>query len=192
MVLNFLAVLICFLSSRISVPTLIGWDSKKQGLLQAYVLGWVGVLVVLLYLAREPGQLALILPEWLILGLALYRLQDLLFSSVDDAMELTSTYRDYDDKGRILILLVNLVEIILIFAIAYLVLVGPQAITTAMPPNHHITNIDYFVQSWNTLAPFGSAAPAAIGLAPQLGMAEAVVSLLIVVIALSAFVGREK
>ena len=87
---NLLAVVACFLSARVSVPTLLGWNSKKQGYLQAYVVVWVGFLVALLFLARDPGQRAQSLLDGLIVALAFYRLQDLILSSVDDGLELTT------------------------------------------------------------------------------------------------------
>ena len=166
---------------------------EKQGHLQAYVLLWLLALALLLFVAPEravapSGKQPLGLLGWLILGAAFYRLQDLLFASVDDALDLTSTYVRFDWRGRIVLLLVNLIQVVLVFAIAYVVIIGHDIVPAALQTTH--SHLDYLVVSWNGLPPLGSAPPTQLEKAPALTMAEAGVGLLIVVIAVSAFVGR--
>lgn len=176
---------LCDLSTMISAPQWFGWDENTQGYMQLYILGWFAPLALLFAVAPESvwpwGLLVLILP--------VYRLQDLFFATLVDGLNLRDTYAKYDATGRILILLVNLLQIVIIFAILYRIIVGPD-VSATLRDSH--SQFDYFLLSWKSLPPFGNLGDIQTRWGQALGMLEAGIGIVVGGIALGAFVGRQK
>lgn len=85
---------------------------------------------------------------------AFYRLQDFLFASLDQALGLTGkrSFTGTAWQGPVLIALINLGQVVLVFAIAYQVLVTRSAFTPA-PAG---TRFGHLFLSWRSLPPLGS------------------------------------
>jgi hypothetical protein len=170
---------VCALSRGISVSRWFGWDNSERGI-HYYVLFWLGGLTLILTVGPTVG-----LPGWIMVGLGLYRLQDLTFSTLDNALLLSdrSRQRSYDGRTLIMLALVNIVQIVLIFAIAYLVLTR-HAGSFEQPPTGRF---GYFFLSWVSLPPLGGGAMPLSTIARLLTIGEEGTGLLIVVIAVGRF-----
>jgi hypothetical protein len=203
--INALAAGLCWLSRHVSLgslPWLLGGDNlvKRQWLLHVYVLGWLLALGVFLFVLPGDGSLGIgpfqIPLVWLIPFVAFYRLQDLLFASLDDALGITGIFPKVNPLARVLILFVNVAQLVLIFAIAYRYILGSTLDTAtgrlsafASGPSVHI-RFDYLFLSWNSLPPLGNGYQAEDLPARLLTMAETGTALLLIVMALSAFVAK--
>jgi hypothetical protein len=82
--------------------------------------------------------------------------------------------------------IVNIVQIVTIFAIAFLVFTSHAAFRPAVPPSR----FGHFYLSWDTLPPLGSGYAAQTVRAQALVMTESAVGVLLTVIALSRFLSN--
>jgi len=180
LLLNQTAALLCAASGTVSLTRLIkAGEVDNQWRLHLYVMAWFVVLVGLLWIGPGPGI-------WLLAVPAFYRLQDLLFASVGDALRLSKDFDKFDATARVLILFVNVLEIVLIFAIAGFALVGKNASAGSA----YTSRLGSLYRSWNALPPLGGGVSTSDVTAQALNMTESAVGLLVVVIALGAFLGR--
>src|SRR5439155_24092568 len=120
----------------------------------------------------------------LVMAIAFYRLQDLLFSSLDNALDLTGE-RDYegfgfDSRSPVLIALVNLIQVIVIFGIAYFELARHPRDSFFPPVSGRFS---YFLVSWHALPPLGSGGGAKTLMPLALSITESGVALILGVIA---------
>lgn len=116
-----------------------------------------------------------------------YRLQDLIFSTLDNVLRLTERSREipkYTWQTPLLLALVNSVQIVLIFAIAYLLLTGQNPAAFAHPPSDPFSA---FFLSWISLPPLGGGAAPLSTMARVLTITEEATGLLIIVIAIGRF-----
>ncbi|HEV3231449.1 MAG TPA: hypothetical protein VG245_04270, partial [Candidatus Dormibacteraeota bacterium] len=177
----------CQASAAISISTIFGWDGEDR-LLQRYIAIWTLALagfVAALYLTGLPGWVFVVLA-----GLALYRLQDLVFASLDDALQLTPRDNQFNVLPHgfaVQVGLVNIVQIVLIFALCLKVFAANDFDAAA---NHLTTPFDYLYLSWMVLLPPGSGYNASTWVGRALSMLESGVGLLVVVLALSSFLSR--
>jgi hypothetical protein len=180
LLLNRAVSILCTASGSVSIGRTFGIAAAaNQWKLHLYVSGWLLALIIIFATTPRTGALALALT-----GLAFYRLQDLLFASLSDALELG--FQHFNWRGRLIILLVNIAEIVLIFGIANYVL--SDASTTAASGSGH--RFDALFASWVNFPPLGGGSvPTTVG-ARALTMAETGVGFLMVVMALSAFISR--
>jgi hypothetical protein len=184
----------CWLSYSTSVLRLpLGSTSREMAAwrrqLQRYVLLWVSLLFLLLMVASWIGQW-----RWILLIFALYRLQAILLSSVDDAFQLTSRsaqFRGADPSGTqaILVVLVNIVQIIVIFAISYMTLGGSGGFVPH-DPRHLSGGFDFLYVSWTTISTLGSGFSPATPTVRVLTMAETGIGFIMVALALTSFLSR--
>lgn len=181
-----LAKRVCELSAYFSISSRVGWDNDERKL-QDYVAAWLVLLCLLL--AFSPTSIVAV---WLVMFVAFYRLQDLLFSSLDNALELTDKggrFGGFHWRTPILIALVNIIQVVVIFAIAYLELTGHPR--TSFNPKVS-GRFGYFFASWNVVPPLGSGTMPVTLMARSLSITESAVVLLLVVIALSRFLSKDK
>src|SRR5581483_1318517 len=164
--------------------------------LSVYIVLWIAALTwVFGWLAAHQGATKTVL-DWILLAGTVYRLQDMVCATADDALRLTDRFEDpiEDPNWRtpIVILPFHVVQTVLVFAIAYVAFLSSADfdVPTKMPTNWW----ESLYVSWLNLPPLGSNGPALGSRAGQaLTMAEASVAFLLVVLALGAFVsGREK
>lgn len=172
----------CCWSRKISFATWLNLDVNQKRT-HWYVLGWLGFLIFSLFIIPRSGWVG-----WLLVGLAFYRLQDLLFSTLDNVFHLTKkSVRSSDWSLTLVVLaLVNIVQIVLIFAIAYRFLTGHNPKSFENPPSG---SFDAFYLSWTSLPPLGGGASPHSIMAKALAMAEEATGLLIIVIAIGRFLG---
>jgi hypothetical protein len=170
---------IWWLSEKLSpsywLGKLTGHD-PDSGFYGFYVLTWLAALLLILGLAPASGNWALAL-GWL----ALYRLQDLLFGTIGDAFQ----FRKFDGSGtgKVVLAIVNIVQIVTIFSIAYLIFTPAHAFRPMAPPSR----FGHFYLSWSSLPPLGSGFAAQTLRARVLVMIESASGLLVTVIALGRF-----
>jgi hypothetical protein len=171
---------VCRLSRWISISRIYGWDASELGI-HFYVLFWLGGLTLILAVGPTVGW-----PGWIMVGIAFYRLQDLIFSTLANALSLSSHVRSrsYSMRTLVVLALVNIVQIVLIFAIAYLVLTAQHPASFAQPPSGRF---GYFFLGWVSLPPLGGGATPLSTMARALTIGEEATGLLIVVIAVSRF-----
>ncbi|MGD0376754.1 MAG: hypothetical protein ABSB01_19480 [Streptosporangiaceae bacterium] len=145
-----------------------------------YVLIWLAGLLAILRLTPTSGFLAAFF-AWL----ALYRLQDLLFGTIGDAFQ----FRTFEGSGtsKVVLAIVNIVQIVTIFAIAFLVFTPRTAFSPAAPPSR----FGHFYLSWSTLPSLGSGFTAETLRARVLVMSESAAGIVVTVIALGRFLGTE-
>jgi hypothetical protein len=162
---------LCRLSSTVSLATIAG---RRVGLnagdrVQWYVVVWLLVLALGAWQTPVTGIAAII-----VLTVAFYRLQDLLFAVIDDALRLTCRSIAFrfpqagtdnrairGRKAATTILVVNVVQIILIFAIGYHIVntdasgmsKGVITLPTGAP---QLGWFDYLYLSWTNLFTLGS------------------------------------
>ena len=146
-----------------------------------YVLIWLAGLLAILRLTPTSWFLAVFF-AWL----ALYRLQDLLFGTIGDAFQ----FRTFEGSGtsKVVLAIVNIVQIVTIFAIAFLVFTPRTAFSPAVPPSR----FGHFYLSWSTLPPLGSGFMAETLRARVLVMSESAAGIVVTVIALGRFLSTER
>lgn len=173
---------VCYASERISVGYWIGkltrrpQDSQFYGW---YVVGWLVALLLMLGLAPASGSWAIAL-AWL----GLYRLQDMLFGTITDAFGFVRFAGSWQSK--VVLAIFNIVQVVTIFAVAYLVFTPGLAFSPPPPP----TRFGHFYLSWSTFPPLGSGFTPRTLRARVLGMTESAVGVLLIVIALSRFLSN--
>jgi hypothetical protein len=145
-----------------------------------YVLIWLAGLLAILRLTPRSGFLAVFF-AWS----ALYRLQDMLFGTLGDAFQ----FRVFEGSGtsKVVLAIVNIVQIVTIFAIAFLVFTPRTAFSTAAPPSR----FGHFYLSWSTLPPLGSGFMAETFRSRVLVMSESAAGVVVSVVALSRFLSTE-
>jgi hypothetical protein len=145
---------VCWLSRACSPARWFDLDSEEWRI-QAYVLFWLAGLIAILLVGPTTGW-----PRWFMLGIVLYRLQELMFATLDNALGLTKRARRPDLPAYmwptpLLLSLVSIIQVVLIFAIAYLVLIGQNRAAFVSPPS---SPLDAFFLSWISLPPLGGGA----------------------------------
>jgi hypothetical protein len=172
---------ICWLSRAISPATWFKWNEDERAI-HYYVFGWLVPLSVILAVGPAVGW-----PRFVMLGIVFYRLQELVFATLDHALMVTKRGQDdYDFTWQtpVMLALVDIVQIVLIFAVAYLVLTGqdPGAFS------HLATGrFGEFFLSWISLPPLGGGATPVTIMARVLTISEEATGLLIIVIAVGRF-----
>jgi len=173
---------VCWLSRKCSPATWFDLDSKEWKI-QLYVLGWLVGLSAILFFGPTTGW-----PRFVMLGIVFYRLQELMFATLDNALQLTKRARrpnpDYKWPTPLLLALVSIIQVVLIFAIAYLILIGQNRAAFAGPPSNPG---DAFFLSWISLPPLGGGAAPLSTMARVLTIGEEATGLLLVVIAIGRF-----
>lgn len=172
---------VCFLSQKISIASIRHWYERETAI-HCYVLSWLVVLIVILAVGPAAGW-----PRFVMLGIIFYRLQDLIFSTLDNALNLTARARrpsNFSWQTPVIVALVNIVQIVLIFAIAYLILTGQNPAAFALAPT---SRLGEFFLSWISLPPLGGGATPLSRMARVLTISEEATGLLIIVIAVSRF-----
>jgi hypothetical protein len=190
---------ICKVSGWISLATLLPLDRKSEGKrsggLEGYVVLWLIALVLMLFGGPSSGCWAV---TWAWVGL--YRLQDLVFASLDNVFGLTERGMRWQKRsdggvGPVVIALWNIVQVIVIFALAYQnlaghgdgVFEGPKADSTG--PSGHF---GFLYLSWTTLFPATSGYTAISPTARWLVMVEGASGLLIIGLTLAGLLSRLK
>lgn len=203
---------LCKLSSSISLATLLRpttWALNWGDRVQVYVLGWLFFLALGLAATPIGGP-----PSIVVLVLALYRLQDLVFAITDDALELTCRSMAFRfprwrpahglPQAPIAILLTNVFQVILIFAILYSFVDrhgGMQELTASACSAVGIASgatcraamrgpFDYLYLSWTSLFTLGGGDTVSGTTSRVLVMLEVASSLLVVGTGLATFVAR--
>jgi hypothetical protein len=173
---------VCRLSRACSPARWRDWDQQEASI-QFYVLFWLVGLSAILFFGPTTGGW-----RFVMLGIVLYRLQELMFATLDNAFGLTDRARQetpaYDWPTPLLLSLVSIIQVVLIFAIAYLVLIGPNKAAFASPPSNPL---DAFFLSWISLPPLGGGAIPLSAMARVLTISEEATGLLLVVIAIGRF-----
>ena len=116
--------------------------------------------------------------------LALYRLQDLLFGTIADCFGFQPFNGEWQSK--VVLAIINIVQIVMIFAIAFLVFTTANAFSPPAPSGR----FGHFYLSWNTLPPLGNGFAAQTVRARLLVMIESGAGVLLTVIALSRFLSN--
>jgi hypothetical protein len=189
----------CTLSGWLSLATLLPLDSKEKGNdgLEAYVLGWLVFLCSLLFLG--PCLLQFLGPAWGWLALAfallgMYRLQDLVFASLDNVFGLTPRGIKWQSRpgvGPAVIAVWNIAQVIVIFALGYQNLAGTDAFEgTSLHPHGPSGPFGFLYLSWTTLFPPGSGYTAISTPARVLVMAESGSGLLMIGLTLAALLSK--
>jgi hypothetical protein len=177
---------IIWMSNHISVPYWInavtGWkrDSVFYG---RYVLIWLVLLLGLLAGAPMSGNWGLVVGS-----LALYRLQDMLLGTMGEAFASPAfKSQPYDGSwaSKVSVVIVNIVQVVAIFAIAFLVF-------TTSTDFHPVprSRLDYFYLSWNILPPLGSGVATQTTAARILVILESGAGALLILVALTRFLGH--
>jgi hypothetical protein len=174
---------VCFLSQKISAASICHWYERETAI-HCYVLFWLVVLSLILAVGPTAGW-----PRFVVLVVIFYRLQDLIFSTLDNALTLTARARrpsihNFSWQTPVIVALVNIIQIVLIFAIAYLILTGQNPAAFALAPTSRAG--EFFV-SWISLPPLGGGATPLSRMARVLTISEEATGLLIIVIAVSRF-----
>ena len=174
---------VSWLGRKCSPATWFNWDSYEWSI-QIYVLIWLAGLSAILAFGPTTGWL-----RFVILGIVLYRLQELMFATLDNALKLTEKARRpklpaYDWPTPLLLSLVSIIQVVLIFAISYLILIGQNTKGFTNPPS---SPFDAFFLSWISLPPLGGGATPLSTMARVLTISEEATGLLLVVIAIGRF-----
>lgn len=174
---------VCSLSRKVSIAARFKWDSDQRPM-HIYVLVWLVLLSIGLGICPIiPGGLRI-----LVLVIAFYRLQELMFATLDNALRLTDRTREKLDVYKwptpLLLALTSIIQIVLIFAIAYLVLIGQNTKAFTSPPSNPF---NAFFLSWISLPPLGGGATPLSTMAKVLTISEEATGLLLVVIAIGRF-----
>jgi hypothetical protein len=154
-------------------------------LLHGYILAWFVALAAIGYLGPSHGAAALIL-----VAIALYRLQDFLFASLDQALDLTGkrTFPEGVWQAPVLIALINLGQLVLVFGITYHVLLGSSAFTP-MPPNGRL---GWLYVSWQSLPALGTGYVPNTSAARVLAVLESGIALVMLTIAVARFLDKPR
>ncbi len=169
--------IVCLLSRMLSLLTYLA-RRPGQILIQVWVGLWLLALVFLALFGPTGG--------WIVLAVVFYRLQDLLFSTLDDTFSVTDRFDSFDGGTKVLIALINLAQIVLIFTIAIMVLTTSSDWSNAANP---LTRGNAFVFSWSSLTPFAVSASVVDTVSRTLTVVESSIAVIIVLIALSRFMG---
>jgi hypothetical protein len=194
----------CMLSGWLSLATLLPLDTKKKrnSGLEGYVVGWLVFLCLLLFLGHHLLQFLGPGWRWLATAYALigiYRLQDLIFASLDNVFGLTQRGIRWQKRpggeGPAVIALWNIAQVIVIFALGYQNLAGRGPGVFEGPPRSDPDGppgapSDFLYVSWTTLFPPGSGYTAISWPARMLVMAESASGLLIIGLTLAALIAR--
>jgi hypothetical protein len=170
--------ILCLVSRAISLLNVFA-KKPTPPVTQLYVRLWLVGLILCTILWPKSGAAGLIL-----LAIAFYRLQDLLFSTLDDALGITGRFRLAGGTTKVLIALVNIVQIVLIFTIAFSVL------TTKGDWGHLPVRFGTrysFIISWSSLTPFTVNTNANDSLTWVLTMVESAIAVVILLVALGRF-----
>jgi chorismate mutase len=177
---------VCSLSRMLSLAARCHCDSR-QGRMHIYVLVWLALLCI--GLAACPIILIHLWSRILVLVLVFYRLQELMFATFDNALKLSERSRKDLDVFKwptpLLLALFSIIQTVLIFAIAYLILAGHHPAAFARPPPSSPFNAFYL--SWISLPPLGGGATPLSTMARGLTIGEEATALLLVVIAIGRF-----
>jgi hypothetical protein len=186
---------LCVVSGWVSGSTWLNLKDNKeeQGSrrLEAFVVGWLVVLCLLLFLGPASGCLAVAF-AWL----GMYRLQDLVFASLDNVFGLTQRGTKWKNRSGVrpaVIALWNIVQVIVIFSLGYQNLAGGGTDVFEGPPRHPSGpsgSFGFLHLSWTTLFPPGSGYTAISTPARVLVMAESASGLLIIGLTLAALLSR--
>lgn len=179
------------ISARFSLATWMCLNPTKKGYeLELYALIWLGLLWYLLSVGPVTGTFRV-----LILGAGIYRLQDLVFASLDNVFGLTKRGEQWKDDlpgaAPVVINLLNVLQVIVIFALFYQNWpgAGPDGFwgdkghTETLPGN---LGFGFLYLSWTTLFPPGSGYTPIHPVTGWLFMAESVCGLLIIGLTLAA------
>jgi hypothetical protein len=175
---------VCWVSREGSPARWFDWDSEEWSI-QIYVLFWLAGLSAILAFGPATGW-----PRFVMLGIVLYRLQELMFATLDNALKLTERARKkvaaYDWPTPLLLSVVSIIQVVLIFAVAYLILTGQNPAAFSHEP---ISRSGEFFLSWVSLPPLGGGATPLSRMARVLTIGEEATGLLLVVIAIGRFLG---
>ena len=178
---NAVLLFLCWLSRSASPATWFGWDSREAAI-HYYVFGWLVPLSLILAIGPTTGWL-----RFVMLGIVFYRLQELMFATLDNALMLTKRgqeCRDFAWQTALMLALVDIVQIVLIFAVAYLVLTGQTRGAFSYVPTGRFGE---FFLSWISLPPLGGGATPISTMARALTISEEATGLLMIVIAVGRF-----
>jgi hypothetical protein len=174
---------VCSLSRTFSIAARCKWDDRQLPM-HIYVLVWLILLGIGLGVCP-------IFPGWariIVLVIVFYRLQELMFATIDNSLKLTPRARGKLDVYKwptpLLLALTSIIQVVLIFAIAYFILVGQNRAEFANPPSNPF---DAFFLSWISLPPLGGGANPLSTMARVLTISEEATALLLVVIAIGRF-----
>jgi hypothetical protein len=174
----FLLAIACLVSRAISILTIFT-KRPTPPVTQWYVGLWFVALLICTVVVTKAG-----IPGLVLVAIAFYRLQDLLFSTLDDALAITGRFRSGVGTTKVLIILVNIVQIVLIFTIVFSVLTTKG--DWAHPPMPFGTR-SCFILSWSSLTPFTVNTNANDSLTWILTIAESAIAVIILLVALSRF-----
>lgn len=175
--LSFLLALVCLCSRAISLLT--PFELRlKQWIVDCYVLFWLAVLIALATAAPRTGVWGLV-----VASVALYRLQDLLFSMLDDALDLTGRFQQLEMTSKVIIALVNIMQVVLVFTIVIGVFTSPADWTNVSD----LARFKCFALSWGGLIPFGVSANAAKTDAQVISIVESAVAVILLLVSLTRF-----
>ena len=151
---------------------------KETRFFGTYVLVWLVGLVAILRFAPISGNVGLAFA-----ALALYRLQDLLFGTVGDAFRFNRQGIGGSWRSKVMLAVVNIVQIVTIFAIVFLVLTCPADFSPVAPAGR----FGHFFLSWSTLPPLGAGFAALTTRTRVLVIIESGTGVVLIVVALSRF-----
>jgi hypothetical protein len=155
--------------------------------LHVYVLAWFGGLLAILLCGPVNGGWSLVL-----VGVAFYRLQDFVMATLDQALALTGkrNWTGGSSQAPVLIALVNIGQLVLIFAIAYQILIGDPAIGSSFTGPPLQGHFGHLVLSWRCVPPLGNGYVPTTMRARVLTMIESGSALLMITITLSRFLKK--
>lgn len=177
---------LCMLSGYVSAATWLDLNESKKGSgrLEGYVIFWLVFLFALLVFGPASGCIALVF-AWL----GMYRLQDLVLASLDNVFGLTERgikWQRRQGVGPVVIAVWNILQVIVIFALAYQNLAGARPGAFEGPSHGPSGHFGFLYLSWTTLFPPGSGYTPISTTARVLVMAESTSGLLIIVLTLAA------
>lgn len=180
----------CKCSGYLSAATLLRLNDRAMGYgLLGYVSLWLLVSLVTLWFGPYSGVWAVV-----IVVAALYRLQDLVFASLDNVFGLTKRgdkWRALPATAPVVINLLNIIQVIVIFALAYQNLPGGGSAAFRGPEQTNLSGpFGFLYLSWTTLFPPGSGYTPTTATTRSLVMAESTSGLLIIGLTLAVLVAR--
>jgi len=181
---NAVLLLMCWLSGWVSPASWFNWYYRERAI-HYYVFFWLAALSLILAVGPAVGW-----PRFVMLGIVFYRLQELIFSTLDNALMLTGratrglTRRNLAWQTPLILALVDIIQIVLIFAVAYLILTGQNPGAFSNLPTGRFGE---FFLSWISLPPLGGGATPFSTIARVLTISEEATGLLIIVIAVGRF-----